>query len=205
MGCDIHVAVERRVDGRWELAGTEGDLDLDFGRNYVLFGVLANVRNGYGVAGFDTGDPTPCIQQDRGIPDDVSEDLYRLIFSKDPEDFWIGDHSFGWVSLAELEAFDWDQPRTARGVIGTGEVLNLVKYGRPSRWSAWVSGPGVEIVDPPEIARRIIAGDTHDELYARVEWTLPIREQTSFPDKILPKLRELGDPEDVRIVFGFDS
>lgn len=38
-----------------------------FRRDYFLFGVLANVRNGHGFAGVDTGDPVDPISEPRGV------------------------------------------------------------------------------------------------------------------------------------------
>jgi hypothetical protein len=42
--------------------------------------------------------------------------------------------------------------------------------------------------------------------YCYVEWKMPYRDAAGrFYEQILPELRKLGDPKDVRIVFGFDS
>lgn len=65
MGCDIHLYVERKnpVSGQWEFVPAEGHAPQDEwdkknnrwdwygGRNYDLFAILADVRNGYGFAG----------------------------------------------------------------------------------------------------------------------------------------------------------
>ncbi len=73
MGWDIHFYVEKQVDGAWqsadqwtpnEYAGDEGEPPLTIryedrfytSRNYNLFGILANVRNGRGFAGCNIGD-----------------------------------------------------------------------------------------------------------------------------------------------------
>lgn len=44
-------------------------------RNYNVFAILANVRNGYGFAGVDTGDALVPICEPRGIPGDLSEEV----------------------------------------------------------------------------------------------------------------------------------
>jgi hypothetical protein len=71
--------------------------------------MLADVRNGSGFAGIDTGDRIVPISQPRGVPDDVSKE-----FGKEIESWDIDGHSHSWFSLAELLAVDWDQPITHR-------------------------------------------------------------------------------------------
>lgn len=68
MGCDIHFYVEKRINGIWQTADKwSADLDddrpyVDYDdrfyrdRNYDLFGILADVRNGRGFAGVTTGE-----------------------------------------------------------------------------------------------------------------------------------------------------
>lgn len=89
MGCDIHSAA---VDANgYEMDGKWADDDNPFGwRNYGVFAFLAGVRNYSGVVPFS---------EPRGLPDDMkgSEDSYRF-----------GDHSFSWLSVAELTSFDYD-------------------------------------------------------------------------------------------------
>ena len=51
MGCDIHMMAKVQQDnGSWKNAG-----EIDGNRNYDLFAILANVRNGHGFAGIKTG------------------------------------------------------------------------------------------------------------------------------------------------------
>ena len=71
MGTDIHIAAEIFKGGRWRLA----DVDLSENRNYWAFAVLADVRNGYGFAGIDKGDPITPISEPRGLPEDLSDEL----------------------------------------------------------------------------------------------------------------------------------
>lgn len=103
MGCDIHAMMERRAfdaypeEGQrpvyedcWENAG-----DPDIERDYVLFAVLANVRNGYGI---------PFIAETRGIPKDCTSEYHCWTTCNEG---WA--HSHSWVTLAELKAFDVNQ------------------------------------------------------------------------------------------------
>lgn len=43
------------------------------------------------------------IAEPRGLPEDFDAGKYE-----DEKEDWLGDHSFSWLSLAELEAFDYD-------------------------------------------------------------------------------------------------
>ena len=106
MGCDIHMYVEYRFDGKWVCGdyfeknpyynGVDSDeskynvVNIYNGRNYELFGVLAGVRN------YDV----PCISEPRGLPNDCND------FIKKEYESWIGDaHSCSWLTLQELIDF----------------------------------------------------------------------------------------------------
>lgn len=91
MGCDIHTQAERRVDGKWKRL--DGFAPFDW-RWYGMFGFLANVRNYSEV---------PPLAEPRGLPPDADYDEER------DGDRWLGAHSFSWLSLDELLAFDYDQ------------------------------------------------------------------------------------------------
>lgn len=124
MGCDIHLYVERQLpNGRWDCQdnidkeGDDGDVELlaqfgdhsfdkilnsrpgrYMGRNYVLFAILANVRNDY-------GHPIPFMGESKGIPSDVSGEI------RDAFDRWGGDaHSESWWTLNDLLAWEgWEK------------------------------------------------------------------------------------------------
>lgn len=75
MGTDIHGTFQKKI--------TEGNKErwIDVShrykwfRHYFLFGILANVRNGYGFAGCSTGDWIVPIDLPRGIPNDLKDVL----------------------------------------------------------------------------------------------------------------------------------
>lgn len=90
MGCDIHSRAEKRVGGKWQVI--PGFEPFDW-RSYGMYGFLANVRNYSAV---------PPLAEPRGIPEDAPPD--------DEEGIWLGDHSFSWLSLEELLAFNYDAP-----------------------------------------------------------------------------------------------
>lgn len=127
MGCDIHIWVERkqtsaRPDAPWlivESADIVGEPRDDFereygrkvydGRNYDLFAMLANVRNGGGFVPIPVALKLPHEDGCRGIPLDASA-VYR-----EHADRWdVDGHSHSWATLAELKAYDWTGQKTLR-------------------------------------------------------------------------------------------
>ncbi len=136
MGCDIHPWVEVLDDsGNWrpilEPPGRqkqewqrdyELEYEWDFGRNYMLFALLAGVRN--------NGQVTPLLEvlriQDlspeaqeaiervadrvggaRGIPTDASPEYREAAEDRDY-------HSHSYFTLEELRRFDWSKPAPLR-------------------------------------------------------------------------------------------
>jgi hypothetical protein len=105
MGCDIHLHVERRAPTGWRCADDDiprvpcdvchgtGESDgkrpcfwchgrttvsgVYRDRNYSLFAILANVRNGVGFGGCDTGDRFAPTVAPRSVPDDASDCVLR--------------------------------------------------------------------------------------------------------------------------------
>lgn len=116
MGCDIHLAVEVRDGSGWQRAEpfepnpyarfvdepAEVRQRWYHDRNYRLFAMLADVRNGRGTAGVDTGDRLIPIDEPRGLPDDVSKEVYE-----DSAKWGVDGHSHSHFTLAELLAVDW--------------------------------------------------------------------------------------------------
>lgn len=154
MGCDIHLTVEYRdpVTRAWRndelreqtdyeekyLSNGEYDQRYYTSRNYDLFAILANVRNGYGFAGSDTGDGFVPIASPRGVPDDAT-DIYRQWV-----DQWSGDgHSHSWFTVAELMAYDWTQTAKHRGYVGYKDLARWKLTGKPESWSSMVIGPDI--------------------------------------------------------------
>lgn len=90
MGCDIHCFAESKTESGYKLI-LEDVFDL---RCYEMFAFLAGVRNYSHV--------TP-ISRPRGIPDDASDKIKGHI-----DGDWT-EHSFSWLSIEELDKFDYDQ------------------------------------------------------------------------------------------------
>lgn len=235
MGCDIHFYVERRVDGIWVSAdkwtpdkyAEEGEtrLTVDYddhfynGRNYDLFAIFADVRNGNGFAEVDTGDGFKPIASPKGLPSDISEQIFL-----ESEAYGCDGHSHSWHTVADLMAYDWTQTTTKRGWV-TAEVFaewanwNRGKGLGPKEWSGGVGGGNVKhisIDQMQQIVSETVAGrrfwDAKDDLkalrsyYTQISWGIPYwRAGKEFLSEVLPRLWRLGNPEDVRIVFWFDN
>jgi hypothetical protein len=241
MGTDIHLYIERQdANGNWSRvqpavwtcpwchgAGKgarsgsecywckgEGKTAKEYhNRNYDLFAMLANVRNGTGFAGVDTGDGFEILAELRGLPADTS--IYM----------WLGDHSFSHCTLAEVLAYDYDRTTKHRGVVDAAEYSAWVEAGRkgpPKSYSGGVMGLNVKTVDQSTMDRLIRSGTVKtitktDEFrppqsedgisyYTTVEWEETYRDcagKSWF--EFLEACRPLGDPNKTRFVFGFDS
>lgn len=235
MGCDIHLYVERKNDsGTWESADKwteekyddEVHVDVDYedrfytGRNYNLFAILADVRNGRGFAGIRTGDGFNPIHELRGLPEDVSENVSKA------SDQWGRDgHSHSWATIQELLEYDWTQETGLSGVVDAPTLASWNQWGRkqgesPKEWCGMIAGRGVRIISEEELTQKIdeIRGgslashkmseiqDELKDLYAHVSWTQKYYQCASnFLSETLSKLLRVGKPENVRIVFWFDN
>lgn len=109
MGCDIHMYVEYKLGSKWHNGdyfrmnpnwkGADSVSESQYTRveiypyrDYALFSVLANVRNGY--PGYQ------CIDQPRDLPDNVTD------FVKAEYESWGWDaHSASYLTLQELIDF----------------------------------------------------------------------------------------------------
>ncbi len=190
---------------------------LYVGRNYNLFSILANVRNGYGFAGIDTGDAFNYIDEPRGIPMDASPE-YRY----ECKHWGVDGHSHSYFTVQELLDFDWDQTTKNRGVVNADEYIKFRELGKPESYCGGVSGPNIRHVDNDEMDKylqseeyqmdSLAAADTghapfgRHKVFTKVEWEESYRSCVpGFLNNTIPALQELGDPNDVRIVFFFDN
>jgi hypothetical protein len=255
MGTDIHLYIERQADdGTWSRVqpavwtcpwchgegayknghkcyfceGVGKSAKEYHNRNYDLFAMLADVRNGSGFAGCDTGDGFEILAKPRGLPADTS---IRDTIVPDDEDYserpdyvWLGDHSFSHCTLAEVLAYDYDRTTKHRGVVDAAEYSAWVEVGRkspPKSYSGGVMGLGVKTVDQSTMDHLIRSGvvktitktefgppKSEDGIayYTTVEWEESYRDcagKSWF--EFLEACKPLGDPERIRFVFGFDS
>jgi len=217
MGCDIHMYAEVRKDGKWEKAGEvfdnpwyKPDLEIEWntpktdepycGRNYDLFAILANVRNGYGFAGVPTGTGFNPIDKPRGLPEDVSKEVKGL-----SGEWGLDGHNHSYLLLSELLGYDWEgQATTHYGVFSEEEYVQFKKTGVPGSHAGDVFGSNVVVVNGDEIFDVPNDGKSY---HTRASWEETYAQSVgpAFLERTLPALKELGHPDDVRIVFWFDN
>lgn len=204
MGCDIHLftEVKKTINGTerwvnsdsWEINpyyryGTDEDRkyerELDHksiysGRNYELFGILADVR----------GVGNPVISEPKGLPEDVSDVV------KNESDRWGSDgHSHSYLTLRELVEYleknpkikydGFVNPEDAKKLDETGETPNIWAGGvnHELKWvhREWEEDSTVKyLVD--KVRQKL-----QDVLWVRTEYQTPEHE------------------EKIRIVFWFDN
>ncbi|ABY63137.1 hypothetical protein ST201phi2-1p311 [Pseudomonas phage 201phi2-1] len=159
MGCDIHPNFEKRVtreDGTkvWEKIEEH---KYEGNRHYFLFGWLANVRNGYGFAGGDTGDGIKPLALPRGLPTDIASYEPEPPINDDtnwnsPEykvwEEWYerndyGDHSQSWLTGEEImKGLEEVGGTRKRGVLSLAQYTNWDRKSQPDRWCGAIFGRG---------------------------------------------------------------
>ena len=247
MGCDIHDYIETRDDsGAWTAFGNWSDqaakyyeegekpeepivLDTPYkervygDRNYELFSILADVRNGYGFAGVDTGDGFVPISAPRGLPEDVTQ-LVRDV----SESWGVDAHSHSWFTLDEILEYDWTQTTKRRGWVTLAEYHQWSRWKKshgepPSEWCGSVSGGNTEHLTLAGADKLIetlggdfwkasaaLKSDRYASHYVPVEWCETYSRCTrGFWTDSMPKLLRLaskaGGFDRVRLVFWFDN
>lgn len=174
------------------------------GRNYDVFSILADVRNGYGFAGVKTGAGFNPISEPKGLPDNVSTLVYEA------SDAWgIDGHSHSYLTLRELLEYDWNQVTQHTGYVSKEYYKTFKEKGKPDSWSAGVWGADVKFITNQEMDE-ILNGSSPDtpQTYTHVVWDEPYYVSAdNFYTKSIPMLKELSDgkPDDIRIVFWFDN
>ena len=220
MGTDIHMIAEVRKDGVWqtilddifvEWEGTQFEAQTNVpysDRNYNLFAILADVRNGTGFAGLRTGEKFNPISEPKGYPEDISEDSYNFL-----GDDW-GHHSASYLTLKEIFDFDWTQIHRSFGVVSEKDYRDHVMKGElPDSWCGNISGPDYIKISEVEMVDLIQGYYPREEgkYYYTACYFAPVTYAESAQHflkniNILKNfVPENGTLEDVRIVFDFDS
>ncbi len=171
-------------------------------RNYSLFAILGDVRNGRGFAGVKTGEGFNPIASNRGVPDDAS-DYYKHIVAD-----WDADgHSHSYLSMEELENYDWEQQTILQGVVHQEGFRQWLDDGEPKYYSGAIWGPNIETVSNREMRERL--DEPNDRLITSVSWVQTYASCCEeFLTETMPQLRSLRNREsvlDMRIVFFFDN
>ena len=223
MGCDIHIVIQREeTPGNWreivyqtEPYGNKKPVDgfpvapaPFMNRNYDLFGLLADVRNGSGFAGIVTGDGWSSIAPDRGLPEGFDEEAVAPDPTRPKGPRSLGDHSFTWVTLDELKAFPWDSTVTQLyGCVKASEYEALVAVGEtPTQYSGGIFGPDTHVYSPHDYALAKDFGELVKEPYVRMSWPETARSAThDWPGTVIPWLDSLAEGRALRLILGFDS
>lgn len=213
----------RKPDGSWDIDAS-GTRSFYSDRHYDVFSILADVRNGYGFAGVDTGEGFRPLSKPRGVPEDACPE-YKAAATR-----WdVDGHSHSWCTVQELLDYNWLQTTKKRGVVGARAFIKWQQLGAPDSYSGDVRGSGVTMLTNEQMANRIDAvkcveypniwsvyhalddadfTQKHDlaGAYTQVEWEVPYyRAAATFLSEAMPKLWRLGKAEDVRCLFFFDN
>lgn len=188
-----------------------------YDRNYRVFALLGNVRNGSGFAGVYTHDEIPYIQDNRGRPDDITPEAEAKLSDE---------HSDGWVTLQELKDYDYDLTFTEGGVVSEPDYIKSMTTGQPPEtWSGMVTGKDIVVLQPGEFAKLFVSPvelfqglsakrsphyDPTKKYLVHHKWNRKLRGEVAvIPDQWIPYLEKLipkgGTTDDVRVVFDFDS
>lgn len=218
MGCDIHMFAEKidGRTGKWRKVGyvfpypyynadqetkkyVEEDGEIYWSnkkktdepyhsRNYDLFAMLANVRNGYGFAGCDTGNGFIPIAMPRGLPEDVSPTI------KTKSDRWGCDgHSHSYFTIKELLDYDWDMHTVHRGWVSPAEYIIYLIQGKPQSWAGGVDGGQVKHTTEAEMKEYIKGFITDEEIEKEVrelDSDNDFREVYKYVEELDKKIRQ---------------
>lgn len=223
MGTDIHCVFQAKAKDVAKFTGSQTPVkdpeewidiasEWDENRHYLLFAVLADVRNGFGFAGSYRHEPLrPIVEERRGLPDD---------FAYDHDLRWMGDHSFHWLYGSEM--LEWtrlDRSLVFGGIIDREDFEKWDGSSEPESYSGGIFGPGIIVItDKASAARCYVSVDeeqntketglmvapTENWTHIRVWWRSSLLDQLSyFFNGIIKPL--MGNYGEIRMVMGFDS
>lgn len=178
----------------------------DDNRSYDWFSVLANVRNGYGFAGVNTGTGFRVIAEPRGVPIDATREW------KETVDRWGSDmHSKSYLTLEDFDAFDWNQVTMKTGAVKLEEYMELRQnQDAPNSYCGSVGGQNIITISQEEADEHIKNGNPNfhsKTIYVQYYWPVVYSEWFDYKIKnTVEPLRKLKKKYgDARIVFGFDN
>ena len=207
MGCDIHLYIEYkskkpRYDGRESNWASFGDR-INPGRNYAMFGLMANVRNCY------SDGKLPVLVEPRGMPDDATystADDNRMYISEDEgENYVTMETAEGWVKSGSSTFINNNEGKPtwvtqpdwhSHSWLTTSEFENVL-----NKYLELESGWHKERVDTHNkmVERQNIQPDSW--VYAPPDMDIEPEYQVVLAS--LKRFEELG--YDARVVFWFDN
>lgn len=202
MGCDIHATFEKYVDGNWIQFG---DDSMYIGRNYLLFSILADVRNYF-------HDIMP-ISKPKGFPKDYNGDLL---------DVWKFDgHSRSWLTLQEILSYDWSKPFNF--IEYTNDYRRLDWYFHDKLYNKYATFDGklstyvdsyVVSEEHYKIFKKDLDNQKHTENLDSCNFVIKFSNKSIYADQVgsfftgvIPDMikEANGDFNSVRMVFCFDN
>lgn len=204
MGSDIHYTFQKKENGIWkDIDGLERGYDenwkpkeFNIGRNYILFSVLAGVRNRW--------DIKP-IAEPRGLPEGIQEeydDEYQEWYNE------YGDHSYSWLTSTEILQWFADHKTyiiTESGIVTREEFHSWDGVTPFDCYSQSIGGPNIKVLDSIEnnYLLNFNLKAYNDYTHVRVQWKEDIIPSIKYFEDMISKLHlQYGE---VRFVFGFDS
>lgn len=170
-------------------------------RNYRLFSLLANVRNGISIrfGEISTGHRLVPISDPKGLPEDVTD-----IVKEEYEMWGCDSHSASYLTLKELIDGTKNKKIFYRYLVSKEEYVQYKTGGHPE---SWCGGSNAKLITNEEMDRWI-AGEIqfgeNEFIHTILEWEEDLGETGIF--HIIKELEDLlENPENVRIVFWFDN
>lgn len=172
-------------------------------RNYNLFAILGNVRNGHGFAGIATGEGYQPLTDKRGVPKDASTEYRELVAA-----WGVDGHSHTWMTLAELLDPAWQTKTTilyASMVLADYLTWRVTRGPVPEGTPVWIEGGQIVTIPEDDAERTIAAGGTPKATHIRVKITVTYRESAKwFMEWVERHIVSQGpDPHRVRMVMFF--
>jgi hypothetical protein len=197
-------------DGMYQYYINKRDHDWYSGRSYKLFAMLANVRNGSGFAGIKTGEGYKPISLPKGLPPDLSVPVADE--TEQPGAFDFGYHDFSYLTLKELLDYDWTQKTNNTGIISWEQFVERQEKGitgEPDTYCGYISD--AKMVTEEKALQLYSGGVRKDQppgvTHVQIWWEQSYADSAhGFYKNLIPTLQQIEpNPEDIRIVFGFDS
>lgn len=189
MGTDIHGTFQKKVTQDGFDSWVDVDDTWQRGRDYLLFSILAGVRNGHGFAGVVTGEEVEPISEPRGLPADmlkilpsgrwevVDDEIDNLTEEEGCKlhRSWRGSqHSHSWLDATEmLQKWNDIKSKTYRIVQVTDRETyhRLEKDGKESKGHcSFISGKDILVIDECELQLAEVAGGIESVSNLLLSW-----------------------------------
>lgn len=174
MGTDVHASFHYRAKNEetnldeWRFC----EHNYEGNRHYRLFGWIADVRNGYGFAGCDTGDAIKPIAEPRGLPKDLitypepaheysyADPAWSAYYNNGGAEY--GDHSFTWLTSTEILQSAKELTGTKkRGVISLASFIEWDKTTPPDSYCGGIGGHGNVTIPADRITQHHIKASAY--------------------------------------------